>query len=111
MREKLKKIRQFIKLSFFSPRVGDRLNITVESNGIMEPINVIALGRNGIIHSESFIESTGRQSFQLFVDVTPEMSPQTSLILFYTRDSDGEMVYDEIKLHLELQTENKVSVS
>lgn len=84
----------------FSPSVNDLLNITVECNELMETLNLVVLGAFGLIHSEKFINSKFQQNFNFNLNVTENMAPVASVIVFYVKE-DGRIVSDQFNLKLE----------
>lgn len=97
------------KLFCFRPKVGDTLSITAESNGLIQSLSVAIIGLNGLVYSENFKNLNDLSKFNFNLKITKEMAPESSIIVFYVREQDGDIVYDEFKVELELIEKNHVS--
>lgn len=104
-----RKLKNNLKKFISSPKVGDKIKISAESNSLMNTLKVIVINRNGLIKSQSYENFDENVQHDFELEVTREMAPEATVIVFYTRDQDGEIVYDQFKLELGFRNTNQVS--
>lgn len=75
----------------------------------MQSLSVVVIGRNGLIYSKNYPAAVDAQSFEFNLKITQEMAPEASVIVFYVRDQDGDIVYDQFKVELGFKGTNYVS--
>lgn len=86
------------------------MNISVQTNAIFEPLNVVVVGSTGIVYSKVYKEAQYKTDFNIYVAITEDMTPKADVIVFYLRDQDGFMVFDQLELNLGFQGENFVKI-
>lgn len=91
---------EFFDRSFLSPLVDEEFKFTVEAakGSLMQPLSVLVLGRSGLIYSKTHEEANDQNKIELSIPITNEMAPQSDLVVFYLRESDGAPVYDSVKI-------------
>lgn len=94
----------------FRPKVGDILNITAESNGLIQSLNVVVIGLNGLVYSKNYENAADSKFFNFNLKITQEMAPEATVIVFYVREQDGDIVYDEFKVELGFTGQNYVRI-
>lgn len=67
------------------------------------------IGKNGIVYSQSHKEALDEISYNISFKITKDMAPEADVIAFYTRDQDGEIIHDQFRLQLPLESHNTVS--
>ena len=95
----------------FSPKIGEELSLRAESNSLIQSLSVVVIGRDGLIYSKTYPEAVNKQSFKFNLKITQEMAPESSVIVFYVREQDGDIVFDQFKVELGFKGTNQVSSS
>lgn len=80
----------------------------MKSNSIFETLNLLVIGRTGIILSKIYPESQDKETFEISFKVDEEMTPVVDVIVFYMRDQDGEIVHDKFRLEIPTESSNSV---
>lgn len=93
-----------------SPSVGSKIRIQVKSTEEMEELHLIVFGANGIVLHESFPDSVQKDIFEINLILTNEMKPEARGLVYYSRLSDGALVYDEFSISLGFYIDNSVSI-
>lgn len=84
------------------------LNITAESNGLIQSLSVAVIGINGLIYSKNFKNLDDLKMFNFNLKITRKMAPESTVIVFYSREQDNDIVFDEFKIELGFNGENYV---
>lgn len=90
--------------------MGDTINLKAESNGLMQSLSVVVIGASGLIYSKNYPQSANKNSYEFNLKVTSEMTPEASVIVFYVREQDGNIVSDQFKLELGFKGSNHVRI-
>ncbi|XP_070504809.1 CD109 antigen-like isoform X2 [Chironomus tepperi] len=106
-------IDEYLQVSFInkSSKVGDTIQLQAQSSGEMETLNLMIFGTNGLIYSEEFPDAVGKDLYNFNIQLTDEMKPEIRGLVFYTRPSDGVMVYDDFSLALGFSIDNSLEIS
>ena len=75
----------------------------------MEELHLVVFGSNGIVLHESFPDAMQKDVYEINLVVTNEMKPEARGLVFYSRLSDGALIYDEFSIGLGFSIENSVS--
>jgi hypothetical protein len=95
----------------FSPKVGEKVKISVEFRGEWENLIVVVIGRTGLVSTKvvpTSPEIEAKQKVTIELPVTNLMVPSAHVIVYYIQQL-GEIVYDRIKLDFEGKFPNQVS--
>jgi hypothetical protein len=71
----------------------------------------VIFGKNGIVYSKVYKEAQYQETFNVSFRLTSEMAPKADVIIFYLRDQDGNIIFDQFELNLGFQGSNFVSNS
>lgn len=74
----------------------------------MEVLHVLVFGLNGIVYSEEFFETVGKDIHNFSIIVTEEMKPESRGLVFYMKPKSAIMIYDEFSIKPGLSIENSV---
>jgi len=74
----------------------------------MQTLNLMVFGTNGLIFNEEFPDAAGKDIFMMTLELTEDMKPEVRGLVFYVRDQDGIMVYDEFSISLGFSIDNFV---
>ncbi|CAG9810247.1 unnamed protein product [Chironomus riparius] len=91
--------------------VGSTVQMRVQSTEEMELPRLLVFGTKGIIQSQTFNDSVGKDVFEFSLELTDEMRPEAHGLVFYTRDADGAMVYDEFSIKIGFSINNSLEIS
>jgi Alpha-2-macroglobulin bait region domain len=99
-----------IQLSICRPLViGETIDFELQASSEMpSEVYSLVLGPRGILFSETLNPEIEDTSVKFHLKLTKEMVP-SSQVLVYFLQSSGEVVFDNIKLIMELPSENNVS--
>jgi CD109 antigen len=91
-----------INYSFNIPRykIGDSIDLTVNSNAMFNSLFFLVIGRQGIISSQVHTDEAGLTSTSHTLWITQEMAPEADIFVFYVCDNDGLVVSNQFKLDL-----------
>lgn len=105
-------IKQNLNLIYLSssPTIDNTIKVLAQSNSLMNSLKVLVVTRNGLVNSLDLEDAKDNTEYEFDLDVTKDMRPEATVIVFYVRDQDGEIVYDQFKLELGFQSQNKVRV-
>jgi hypothetical protein len=95
----------------FSPKVGEKVKISVEFRGEWENLVVVVIGRTGLVSTKvvpTTTEIKDKKKVTVELPVTNLMVPSAHVIVYYIHEL-GEIVYDRIKLDFEGKYPNQVS--
>lgn len=84
------------------------LNITAESNGLIQSLSLAVIGINGLVYSKNFRNLDDLNIFHFNLKITQKMAPESTVIVFYSREQDNDIVFDEFKIELGFSGENYV---
>ena len=84
------------------------LNITAESNGLIQSLSVAVISLNGLVYSKNFKNSNDLRMFNFNLKITQKMAPEASVIVFYVKEQNGDIVFDEFKIELGFAPKNYV---
>lgn len=76
----------------------------------MSSLKVLVVNRIGLIFSQNFDDADGESLYKLELNVTKNMIPEATILVFYTREHDGEIIYDQFKLELGFNSSNHVNI-
>lgn len=90
-------------------RLQKNKEVEVEIRGIADPehVSAVAIGRTGIVYSNSFLSSNSDTTSFTFT-ATPDMTPEATLFVYY-HDASGEIIHDRVELKFDEQLPNDVS--
>jgi uncharacterized protein with ATP-grasp and redox domains len=60
--------------------------------------------------SRHFPKAQNTNFFNFTFDITQEMMPEANVIVFYVREQDGEIIFDNFIIELGFKTRNFVSL-
>jgi uncharacterized protein with ATP-grasp and redox domains len=80
-----------------------------ESNSLIQTLNLVVIGRQGLITSKHYADAKFKSSYNFTFEITQEMMPEATAIVFYVRDQDGEVIFDQFNIELGFKSNNKVS--
>jgi Alpha-2-macroglobulin bait region domain len=83
--------------------------ILVESNSLMEELNVVVLAKSGLIFADNFNESRNENSFNFTLKITKEMAPIANIIVYFL--SEGDFLYGHVEVKLGFVSSNYVRLS
>lgn len=81
----------------------------MQTNAVIQRLNVLVFGRTGIVYSESDPEANEKTSYNITFKITEDMAPEADLVVYYTRDQDGEIIHDQLRLQFSFKANNTVS--
>jgi hypothetical protein len=95
----------------FRPIIGENFTFTIEGakDSLLMPLNVLVLGRSGLIYSNNHPEANDLNKVELSIPITREMAPKADLVVFYLREQDGAPVYDTVKISTTFGCDTRVS--
>ncbi|XP_070504813.1 thioester-containing protein 1 allele S3-like [Chironomus tepperi] len=94
-----------------SPSVGSKVRIKVQSTENMEELHLIVFGLNGVVMQETFLDALGYDLYEIKMKVTNDMKPEARGLVFYSRFSDGALVYDEFSISLGFSVDNSLDIT
>lgn len=100
-----------ILFSFQSPKVGSTIHVAVKGNALLEPLNVVVFGKTGIVYSKVHKDAQYESKFNISFVITSDMAPKADVIIFYLREQDGSMIFDQFELDLGFKSSNFVSIN
>lgn len=74
----------------------------------MRPLKVLVVGRSGFIYTHEYKDVEEFDNYKFDLEITREMAPEASVVAFYVRDDDGEIIYDQFTLKLGFRSDNEV---
>lgn len=75
----------------------------------MQKLNVIVISKKGLAFSHQFKEAADQKKFSFDLEVTSDMVPEANVVIFYIRDQDGLVVFDQFTIELGFASTNSVS--
>lgn len=57
------------------------------------------------------MEAQNLNELNISLTLTPEMAPKADVIIFYLREQDGNLIFDQFELNLGFQGKNFVSLN
>jgi Alpha-2-macroglobulin bait region domain len=85
------------------------LKLLIGCNSALESLDLIVIGKDGIIFTQNYPELEGHESFNISFPVTKEMVPEANVVVYFINENNGEVVYDSIKIELGYANDNFVS--
>ncbi|XP_070504853.1 thioester-containing protein 1 allele R1-like [Chironomus tepperi] len=108
--DRLPGVDEYLQVTMVSKgsKVGSKIQMKAQSTEEMEQLHLLIFGTNGIIHSEIFEDSEGKDVYEFSLQITDEMRPEARGLVFYTRLSDGAIIYDEFSLNIGFSINNSL---
>ncbi|KAL7011287.1 hypothetical protein ACKWTF_014215 [Chironomus riparius] len=111
--DKLPGVEEYLQVTMLSKstKVGSTVQMKAQTTEEMEQLNVLIFGTKGIVHTKTFDDAIGKDVFEFPLELTDEMRPEARGLVFYTRASDGAIVYDEFSLSIGFSVNNSLDIS
>ncbi|XP_070508745.1 thioester-containing protein 1 allele R1-like [Chironomus tepperi] len=82
------------------------LQLTARSSNKFESLHMLVFGPNGLIQSKEYPEAQNRQNININLELTEEMTPKCLVLMFYVRQSDGLIIYDQFPVSFKINPKN-----
>ncbi|XP_070504839.1 CD109 antigen-like [Chironomus tepperi] len=104
-------VKEYMQVSILNKfsKIGDRIRISVKGTEEMEELHLIVFGLQGVVHSDKFPDSEGKDIFELSFDTTEAMKPEARGIVFYVKN--GAIIYDEFSISLGFSVDNSINIT
>lgn len=74
----------------------------------MDSVNIVVIGLNGLIFSKNYPLDFDKTYSEFNLQITPEMAPEATVIVYYINDLNGNIVNDQFKIELGYTVNNEV---
>ena len=81
-----------------------------KTSGEMETLHLLVFGSHGVISYKNYSDAVGKDIYNFTLELSEEMRPEARGLVFYTRLSDGAIIYDEFSLTPGFSVNNFVSI-
>ncbi|CAG9810249.1 unnamed protein product [Chironomus riparius] len=88
---------------------SSKATFAVKASEEMERLHVVVVGTKGVVFSQDFPDSIGKDVVNFEVPLSDDMKPEARGLAFYSRN--GEMVYDEFSISTRFSVDNDLEIT